>query len=181
MESEQWHRKAAPVPRQLPGGPRFFTGRARELAQLTLDISGDPGATVVISAISGGAGIGKTTLALHWAHQNAQQFPDGQLYVNLRGFDPSGSPMPSAAAVQGFLNALHVEPRAIPADLDAQAALYRGLVAGVKITDRGASTSSIYPGHRHTTTPRSRRIGLMRWTVRAFACLKFRCCSLTCD
>jgi tetratricopeptide (TPR) repeat protein len=148
--SKQWHRKAPPVPRQLPGAPRLFTGRARELAQLTgtLDISCDSRATVVISAIRGTAGIGKTALALHWAHQNVQQFPDGQLYVNLRGFDPSESPMPSAAAVRGFLDALHVEPGAIPVDLDAQAALYRGLVTGKRmliVLDNARDTAHVTP------------------------------------
>ncbi|MFI6929430.1 BTAD domain-containing putative transcriptional regulator [Streptomyces sp. NPDC050287] len=125
-----------PVPRQLPAPPGMFTGRAKELDQLTeaLDGSagagGGPGGTVVISAIGGIGGIGKTWLALRWAHENAHRFPDGQLYVNLRGFDPAEQPMPTAIVVRAFLDALHADPDSIPADPDAQTALYRSLVAG---------------------------------------------------
>src|SRR6266542_231018 len=124
------------VPRQLPAHTQHFVGRADELAELTglLDRAvgwsqpeGTPGTagTVVISAIGGTAGIGKTALALRWAHQVAGRFPDGQLYVNLRGFDPAGSPVRPAEAIHGFLDALGVEPARIPVELDAQAALYR--------------------------------------------------------
>lgn len=139
-----------PVPRQLPGAPRLFTGRARELARLTgvLDEQGDSGATVVISAIGGAGGIGKTWLALHWAHQNVQRFPGGQLYVNLRGFGPSGSPMPPGVAVRGFLEALGLEPSAIPRELDAQAALYRSLVEGRQmliVLDNARDTAQVVP------------------------------------
>src|SRR3954453_17903333 len=78
-----------PVPRQLPPGVRYFTGRRAELDFLAclLAAPGAPGGggTVVISAIGGTAGAGKTALAIHWAHQAAGDFPDGQLYVNLRG------------------------------------------------------------------------------------------------
>ena len=98
---------ASPVttaPRQLPATVTDFTGRAAELAALTriLDDArgGSPGA-VVVSAIGGTAGVGKTALALYWAHQVADRFTDGQLYVNLRGFDPSGSPAPPAEAIRG--------------------------------------------------------------------------------
>lgn len=121
----------APVPRQLPALPRSFTGRTRELAYLTaaVDAGTQARGAVVISAIGGTGGIGKTWLALHWAHQNIDRFPDGQLYVNLRGFDPSGEPMHSSSAVRGFLDALGVDPAVIPVDPDAQAGLYRSLVA----------------------------------------------------
>src|SRR5215831_2578017 len=83
-----------PVPAQLPADVPGFAGRADQLSRLTklLD-GGDRPATVVISAIAGTAGVGKTALAVHWAHQVVDRFPDGQLYVNLRGFDPSGTPM----------------------------------------------------------------------------------------
>jgi DNA-binding SARP family transcriptional activator len=125
---------AAPVrpapPRQLPATVAGFAGRAAELAALTrmLDEAGGPG-TVVISAIGGTAGVGKTALALHWAHQVAGRFPDGQLHVNLRGFDPSGTPASPADAIRGFLDALGVPPGRIPASAEAQAGLYRDLLA----------------------------------------------------
>jgi DNA-binding SARP family transcriptional activator len=123
---------APPVPRQLPVAVSGFAGRAAELAALSrvLDesVADSPG-TVVISAIGGTAGVGKTALALHWAHQIAGRFADGQLYVNLRGFDPSGVPMAAADAVRGFLDALGVPPDRIPLRPEAQAGLYRSLLA----------------------------------------------------
>jgi DNA-binding SARP family transcriptional activator len=124
------------VPRQLPGIAANFTGRAAELAALDgmLREAGDeePG-TVVISAIGGTAGVGKTALAVRWAHRVAGQFPDGQLYVNLRGFDPSGSPVDAAEVIRRFLGVLGVAPERIPPDLAAQACLYRSLLAGRKL------------------------------------------------
>jgi len=122
----------SPVPRQLPGAVSDFAGRTAELAALTriLDTaSADSRGTVVISAIGGTAGVGKTALALYWAHQVAGRFADGQLYVNLRGFDPSGTPMPAGEAVRGFLDALGVEPDCIPVQPEAQAGLYRSLLS----------------------------------------------------
>jgi DNA-binding SARP family transcriptional activator len=122
-----------PVPRQLPAHTPYFVGRAAELDQLTavLEASSAGGGTVMITAIEGTAGIGKTALALHWAHQAAQRFPDGQLYVNLRGFDPANTPVDPADALHGFLDAFEIPPQRIPASLEAQAGLYRGV-----LTDR---------------------------------------------
>jgi DNA-binding SARP family transcriptional activator/tetratricopeptide (TPR) repeat protein len=121
------------VPRQLPADTDAFTGRAAALRALD-GLLGDQDAPaprpLVVAVIAGTAGIGKTTLAVHWAHRVADRFPDGQLYVNLRGFDPSGSPMAPAEAVRGFLDALQVPPQGIPASLEAQAGLYRSLLAG---------------------------------------------------
>ena len=122
------------VPRQLPAVAPHFVGRRQELRTLDrLAAAADRVPAIVISAIGGTAGIGKTMTALHWANRAAGRFPDGQLYVNLRGFDPTGSVMAPAEAVRGFLDAFAIPPERIPADLDAQAALYRSLVAGRRL------------------------------------------------
>jgi DNA-binding SARP family transcriptional activator/tetratricopeptide (TPR) repeat protein/DNA-binding XRE family transcriptional regulator len=120
------------VPRQLPAAPRDFTGRRRELAVLSALAERDLTATsgVVIAALTGMAGIGKTALGVYWAHQVAGRFPDGQLFVNLRGSGPSGLPVMPTDALRGFLAALGVPPARIPADTDEQTALYRSLLAG---------------------------------------------------
>src|SRR5205807_2016154 len=126
---------AAPVPpggpRQLPPDTYGFTARTAELAVLDglLDNAGREPSAVVVSAVAGTGGVGKTALAVHWAHRVADRFPDGQLYVNLRGFDPTGTVMTPAEAVRRFLDALDVPTQRIPADLDGQAALYRTLLA----------------------------------------------------
>ncbi|TWF91248.1 DNA-binding SARP family transcriptional activator [Kitasatospora viridis] len=117
-------------PAQLPSGTAGFVGRREELDQLDqlLETAGET-RTVVISAVSGMAGVGKTALAVHWAHQVAGRFPDGQLYLNLRGFDPTHTPTAPAEALRSLLDALDVPRQRIPAGLDAQAALYRSLLA----------------------------------------------------
>jgi len=121
------------VPRQLPPAIVSFAGRTAELSQLDRWLeqafrSGSAG-TVMISVIGGMAGVGKSTLALCWAHRVAHQFPDGQLYVNLRGYDSGGHPARTADVIRGFLDALDVAPEEAPVDLDAQVALYRSLLA----------------------------------------------------
>jgi DNA-binding SARP family transcriptional activator/tetratricopeptide (TPR) repeat protein len=126
---------AAVVPRQLPADITHFTGRAdalRTLHELAARAVGRPGA-VAISAIDGTAGIGKSALAVHWGQQAAGFFPDGQLYVNLRGFDPTGLPVEAAVAIRGFLAALGVPAARLPGDADAQASLYRSLLAGRQV------------------------------------------------
>ncbi|MGH3994279.1 MAG: NB-ARC domain-containing protein, partial [Pseudonocardiaceae bacterium] len=138
------------VPRQLPAQVHHFVGRAAELAALTslLDERACGSGTVVISAIGGTAGVGKTAVAVHWAHQVADRFPDGQLYVNLREFDPSGSVMDPAVAVRRFLDALQVPPKRVPVDLDAQAALYRSQLAGKRmlvVLDNARDTAQVRP------------------------------------
>ncbi|HEU4421459.1 MAG TPA: BTAD domain-containing putative transcriptional regulator [Pilimelia sp.] len=126
---------ARPVPRQLPLDVYGFTGRGTELARLDAILSAgrDHPTAVVISALAGTAGVGKTATAVHWAHHVREEFPDGQLYINLRGFDPSGSPVQVAEAVRGFLDAFDVQPARIPADVPAQVALYRSLLANRRV------------------------------------------------
>ncbi|HEY4018649.1 MAG TPA: BTAD domain-containing putative transcriptional regulator, partial [Pseudonocardiaceae bacterium] len=136
-----------PIPRQLPPPPRSFTGRDAELDGLTARLDAAR-ATVRISVIAGAGGVGKTWLALHWAHQNLHRFPDGELFVNLRGFDPSGKPVAPQDAVRGFLEALGVDPAAIPVTLDAQVGLYRSLVADKRmliLIDNAVNTSQVAP------------------------------------
>ncbi|MCX2946762.1 AfsR/SARP family transcriptional regulator [Lentzea sp. NEAU-D7] len=140
-------RTAGPdVPRQLPAPP-VFTGRTTELALLDEALAGTPG-TVVISSIGGSGGIGKTWLALHWAHRHVGSFPDGQLFVDLRGFNPAEQPLVPDAALFGFLTALGVTASRVPVDLDAKAALYRSLVAGKRVLvvlDNAATADQVTP------------------------------------
>ncbi|MFG1871222.1 ATP-binding protein [Micromonospora arborensis] len=125
-----------PVPRQLPPALPGFVGRTAQLAQLDAECAGpglpgdDSVATVTVLTLSGTAGVGKTTLAVHWAHRVADRFPDGQLYVDLRGFDSTGTVVTAVEAVRGFLEALEVPPERIPTHLPAQVGLYRSLLAG---------------------------------------------------
>jgi hypothetical protein len=140
---------ARSVPLQLPTALRHFSGRHDELAELDhlLDQTPAVGAVLAI-AISGTAGIGKTTLAVFWAHRVAHRFPDGQLYVNLRGFDTSAAAMDPAEAVRRFLNALGVPPERIPAEADAQAALYRSHLAGRRmllVLDNARDSAQVRP------------------------------------
>ena len=124
------HADLVPPPRQVPSLTPDFTGRARELAELDqlADEAGN-GVGVGVVIIAGTAGVGKTTLANNFCQRVAPRFPDGQLYVNMRGFDPGGQPLDPSAALRGFLLALGVKPAAVRDDLDAQAALYRTLTA----------------------------------------------------
>ncbi|TWP46976.1 tetratricopeptide repeat protein [Lentzea tibetensis] len=119
------------APAQLPLEVRGFAGREpqlKDLDALLAQVNG-PSPTALVAVLSGSAGVGKTALAVHWARRVAGEFPDGQLYVNLRGYDPSGLVTSSADAVRGFLDALGVPPQGIPVGADAQAALFRSLLA----------------------------------------------------
>jgi transcriptional regulator with XRE-family HTH domain len=123
------------TPRQLPAAPRPFAGREAELTFLTSLLGGPEspaGRGVVIGAIGGTAGAGKTALAIQWAHQVAGQFPDGQLYVNLRGYDPDRQ-MPAGEALGGFLAALGVPGPQIPAGTEDRAAAFRSVLAGRRV------------------------------------------------
>ncbi|BCB75785.1 BTAD domain-containing putative transcriptional regulator [Phytohabitans flavus] len=126
------NRMSLATPAQLPADLPDFTGRAAELASLDalLPADGAPPPAMLISAIHGMAGTGKTALAVHWGHRIADRFPDGQIYVNLRGFHPSGVVMSPLEALRAVFDALGVDSRQLPDGLDAQAALYRSLMAG---------------------------------------------------
>ncbi|QQQ73824.1 tetratricopeptide repeat protein [Saccharothrix sp. 6-C] len=122
---------SAPAPiNQLPPAVPHFVGRADALDFLSAQV--DRQSTLLITSIGGTAGIGKTTLAVHWARRERDRFPDGQLYVDLRGFDPRG-PIDPATAVRGFLDAFQVPEEHIPVDLAAQVALYRSHVEGKRM------------------------------------------------
>jgi DNA-binding SARP family transcriptional activator/tetratricopeptide (TPR) repeat protein len=138
-------------PAQLPLDVAGFTGRdgdLRRLDALLPDIANDPVTrTVVITAIRGTAGVGKTALAVHWAHRVADRFPDGQLYVNLRGYDPE-QPMRPTDALARFLVALGVAERDIPLDGDERAARYRSELAGRRmliVLDNAGSVAQVRP------------------------------------
>ena len=123
------------VPRQLPAGVAHFAGRTAQLAELQAwrHEAASAGGAAKVLVIGGTAGAGKTALAVHWAHQSAEEFPDGQLYVNLRGFDPSGTPVAPGDALRWFLGAFGVTEEQIPDSVDAQAALYRSVLAGKQV------------------------------------------------
>jgi DNA-binding SARP family transcriptional activator/Tfp pilus assembly protein PilF len=136
------------VPHQLPGPPAGFTGRERQLAELTDALQPPTAAGMMIAVVGGVGGIGKSWLALHWANQHRQQFPDGQLYANLRGFDPSGDPVDPASAIRSFLAALGVTASALPPEPDDQGALFRSLVANRRmllVLDNARDSAQVVP------------------------------------
>jgi tetratricopeptide (TPR) repeat protein len=139
----------AVVPQQLPAAARHFVGRTSELKRLNeIATSDQSNTTVTIVTITGQAGIGKTALALHWAHQTVDRFPDGQLYLDLRGFSPAASPVPPAEAIRYFLDALEVPPERIPSTMEAQAALLRTLVANRRmllVLDNAVDLAQVRP------------------------------------
>lgn len=121
-------------PRQLPTTPQHFIGRTTQLEVLTHlvdQVTESNSAMVMI--IEGTAGVGKTTLANHFGHRVCDRFPDGQLYVNMRGFDETGRPMTDGEALRGFLDAFGVSPEPNSVAVDDQAALYRSLLAGRRV------------------------------------------------
>ena len=146
--------RPVPVPRELPAGVDGFTGREAELAELDwmLPVAAGGGpdqlaGPVVISAVAGTAGVGKTALAVRWAHRVAGQFPDGQLYVNLRGYDP-GQAMTPGEALAAFLRAMGVADQDIPLEETERAARYRSLLAGRRmlvVLDNAATEQQVRP------------------------------------
>jgi DNA-binding SARP family transcriptional activator/tetratricopeptide (TPR) repeat protein len=176
------------VPRQLPAAPAPFVGRRDELDRLDSapsagspagpsearapsgSAAGGAGGTLLISAIGGAGGIGKTWLALHWAHYHLDCFPDGQLFVDLRGFSPTERPAHPAEVLGRFLDALGVDNDRQPADAERRADLYRSLVAAKRmliVLDNAATTDQVtplLPGGRHCTvvvTSRNQLRGLI--------------------
>jgi transcriptional regulator with XRE-family HTH domain len=140
------------LPRELPPAIGHFAGRIQDLETLDemLDqASGNGSADVMaIAAIGGMAGVGKTALALHWAHRVAARFPDGQLYADLRGFSPARDPVPSGQVILRFLLALGVAPQAMPTDPDARAGLYRSVLAGKRmlmVLDNARDAAQVRP------------------------------------
>ncbi|GAB2864082.1 AfsR/SARP family transcriptional regulator [Lentzea nigeriaca] len=153
-------------PAQLPPVVRGFTGREAQLAALDNVVAAAQD-TVAVVAVCGTAGVGKTALAVRWAHRVAARFPDGQLYVNLRGFDPDGA-LPPEEALHGFLTALGADR--IPDVLHAQVALYRSLTAGKRflvVLDNARDAAHVRPllpsepGSAVVITSRDDLIGLV--------------------
>jgi DNA-binding SARP family transcriptional activator/tetratricopeptide (TPR) repeat protein len=112
------------IPRQLPHDVARFTGRDRELAMLDQLLANARPTTPTIISVDGAPGVGKTTLAVRWAHRVAHGYPDGQLYLNLRGYGP-GEPLSPQTAAEMLLRSLGVDSSLIPSDMDARAALLR--------------------------------------------------------
>jgi DNA-binding SARP family transcriptional activator/Tfp pilus assembly protein PilF len=136
-------------PRFLPRDLPDFTGREEELARLSAlaEEGRDAATAVVITAIAGTAGVGKTALAVHWAHRMADRFPDGQLYVNLRGYEP-GQPARPIEALALFLAALGVPAEQIPVDTARAAGMYRSVLSGKRVLvllDNAASAEQVRP------------------------------------
>lgn len=118
-------------PHQLPAGLADFTGRESAVETLVDRLVGGVGRAVVVSALDGMGGVGKTTLAVHVARRVHERFPDGQLFADLRGADRT--PLDPGPALAGFLGALGVAPAEIPLDLGERTALYRSALAGRKV------------------------------------------------
>ncbi|WP_307868522.1 ATP-binding protein [Umezawaea beigongshangensis] len=123
-----------PVPRQLPLTVRDFTGRVEHLAALDALVPGEgaSAASVVVAVVDGPAGVGKTALAVQWAHLAQRLFRDGTLYTCLRGHHPAGPAAPGDV-LGGFLSALGVASEWVPAELEARAGLYRSVLAGRRV------------------------------------------------
>jgi tetratricopeptide (TPR) repeat protein len=167
-ELKRLHRPADPsrsvgmarmVPAQLPADIEVFTGRSEELAHLdrilahtadtiaAAEVMSADSTAVMIAAVSGTAGVGKTALALRWAHRVRRAFPDGQLYVDLHGFDPE-QPLSAADALAGFLRALGLPGQNIPVEVEERAAAYRSLLNGRRmlvVLDNASSVEQVRP------------------------------------
>jgi tetratricopeptide (TPR) repeat protein len=135
------------MPRQLPADVRDFVNRSSDLKQLDRIAFAESAEPPTLVLIAGTAGVGKTSLAVRWAHRVRERFPGGQLYINLRGYDP-GAPVEPASALERFLIALHIPLTDIPVDLDARSALFRSIVADKQmliVLDNAAKANQVRP------------------------------------
>lgn len=157
---------AGRVPRQLPTDVQGFVNRRAELAQLNQILSDEQPPRLLV--LVGTAGVGKTCIALHWAHTVRERFPDGQLYADLRGYDPD-APATAEHVLDRFLRDLNVPAAGVPGDIEAMAALYRSLLAGRRmliVLDNAATTTQVRPllpatpGSLAIVTSRNRLSGL---------------------
>lgn len=153
FHSDGSQRSEAPVPRQLPGDVRGFVNRTGELEVLSSRLPGtgqgaDGGpAEASIHVVVGTAGVGKTALALRWAHRVREHFPDGQLYVDLQGYGP-GPPMAPDQVLERFLRAFGVSAGSLPPDTDSRAALYRSFLAERRVLvllDNASTATQVRP------------------------------------
>jgi tetratricopeptide (TPR) repeat protein len=115
--------------RMLPAAVSDFTGRGAVLARLDGLIEAADARASPVAVVAGMGGVGKTTLAVHWAHSVAHRFPGGQLYINLRGYDP-GEPLSTLDALGVLLGGVGLPAAAVPAELDGRVALYRAVLSG---------------------------------------------------
>lgn len=145
-DSRDW---SPAVPRQLPGEARRFVGRAEGLTRLSA-LAGETGqaSSAVVAVIAGKAGVGKTALAVHWARLAASRFCDGQLFADLRGFDPSGIAADPDSVLAIFLQALGVIAGRLPVSVNAKVALYRSLTHGRRmlvVLDNARDAAQVMP------------------------------------
>ncbi|MEU8566778.1 BTAD domain-containing putative transcriptional regulator [Streptomyces pathocidini] len=161
--------RAAPRPAQLPAETRAYVGRGRQMRELDGLLSADPAEQAPVVTVVGPPGVGKTALALHWAHARRERFPDGQLFVNLRGYAPLPALRPVDVLAR-FLRALGAPPDQVPSGEEEAAALYRTLLAGRRmliVLDNAADVEQVRPlipgegGCRVVITSRSRLAGLV--------------------
>ncbi|GAA4920043.1 DNA-binding SARP family transcriptional activator [Stackebrandtia albiflava] len=154
------------VPRQLPTPPGGFVGRFADLGFLD-DVVADGHRLAVLT---GAGGMGKTWLAVHWAQTQRERFPDGQLFLDLRGFDPHEEPVAPKVAIRDLLAAWGIPPRSMPVGLDAQAGLFRSLSADKRVLvvlDNARDTRQVSPllpggaGSLTVVTSRSDLTGLV--------------------
>jgi DNA-binding SARP family transcriptional activator/Flp pilus assembly protein TadD len=140
-------RPAVSVPAQLPAPAAGFVGRHGELRSLDDLLARGTEPALIIASVAGSAGVGKTAVAVRWAHRVRDRFPDGQLFVDLRGF-ATGEPVRPIDALTGFLAGLGVAPERRPVQLDQARALYRSMLAGRRVLvvlDNAASVEQVRP------------------------------------